>query len=103
MAVIISDMEHIPDSCFNCDFHNYHFCDMTGNCIEENMDNGTRADDCPLKEVNDNSVLEEIKADIHKAKELMKEHHYNRLTRDAFELLVTEIINRHMSGKDRND
>lgn len=23
-----------------------------GNCIEENWDNGTRADDCPLEEVN---------------------------------------------------
>ena len=51
MAVIISDMEHIPKSCFDCDFHNYHFCNMTGNCIEQNIDDGTRAEDCPLKEV----------------------------------------------------
>lgn len=51
MAVIISDMEHIPKSCFDCDFHNYHVCDMTGNYIEQNYDDCTRADDCPLKEV----------------------------------------------------
>ena len=51
MAVIISDMEHVPDSCYNCEMHNYHFCDLTGNCIEQNYDDGTRAVDCPLKEV----------------------------------------------------
>ena len=53
MAVIIKDMEKLPDSCFNCDLHNYHFCDLTGNLIEENWGNGTRADDCPLSEVSD--------------------------------------------------
>lgn len=51
MAVIISDMEHIPNGCFDCDLHNYHFCNLTGNLVENNLDDGTRADDCPLKEV----------------------------------------------------
>lgn len=51
MAVIISGMENVPGSCFDCDLHNYHFCDSTGNCIEQNMDDNTRADDCPLKEL----------------------------------------------------
>ena len=62
--VVISDMEHIPKSCYDCDFHNYHFCDMTGNCVEQNIDNGTRADDCPLKEVPNESILDKIKAEI---------------------------------------
>ena len=47
MAVIINDMD-MPESCFNCDLHNYHFCDLTGNCIEQNYDDGTREVDCPL-------------------------------------------------------
>lgn len=55
--VVISDMEHIPKSCYDCDFHNYHFCDMTGNCIEQNIDDGTRAEDCPLKEVSNNKFI----------------------------------------------
>ena len=48
MSVIIQNME-MPDSCFNCDLHNYHFCDCTGECIEENYDDGTRNTNCPLK------------------------------------------------------
>lgn len=54
MAVIIADMNEVPMNCFECDLHNYHFCDLTGNCIESNIDDNTRADDCPLKEVNEN-------------------------------------------------
>lgn len=52
MAVIIKNMEKLPESCFDCDLHNYHFCDLTGNCIEENWDNGTRADDCLLEQTD---------------------------------------------------
>lgn len=60
MAVIIKDMEKLPDSCFNCELHNYHFCNLTGNCIEENWDNGTRADDCPLEEVLTKDTYEDL-------------------------------------------
>ena len=46
--MIFIDMD-MPESCFNCDLHNYHFCNITGNCIEQNYDDGTREIDCPLK------------------------------------------------------
>lgn len=49
--VVISDMKEVPSSCYDCELNNYHFCDLTGNCIEQNRDDDTRADDCPLKEV----------------------------------------------------
>lgn len=73
--VVISDMEHIPKSCYDCDFHNYHFCDMTGNCVEQNIDNGTRADDCPLKEIPSGKTKHEIrKIFIHEIAKQYKEH-----------------------------
>ena len=48
--VSIKDME-MPKSCYDYDLNNYHFCNITGNLIESNWDDGTRADDCPLIEV----------------------------------------------------
>lgn len=51
--VTIKDME-MPESCYDCDLNNYHFCDITGNLIESNRDDGTRADDCPLIEIKEN-------------------------------------------------
>lgn len=57
MAVIITDMD-MPKSCFDCDLHNYHFCDATGTLIEKNRVDGTRAGDCPLKSVDE--MIEEI-------------------------------------------
>ena len=59
MAVMIRGMENIPGSCFDCDLHNYHFCDLTGNCIEQNYDDSTRAEDCPLEEVPEPYIVEE--------------------------------------------
>lgn len=50
--VAIKDYE-MPSSCFDCDLHNYHFCDITRNSIEKNWDDGTRAEDCPLIEVEE--------------------------------------------------
>lgn len=47
-----------PRSCFECDFHNYHYCDITGNNIEDNFDNGTIEEGCLLKSVDD--VIAEI-------------------------------------------
>lgn len=47
MAVII-DMD-LPQNCFECELHNYHFCNVSGNCIEENWDDETKPEDCPLK------------------------------------------------------
>ena len=48
----IKDFE-MPKSCFECELHNYHFCDVTGIRIEEWWDNGQRAKDCPLVEVKE--------------------------------------------------
>jgi len=50
---VIKDFE-MPNSCYDCDLNNYHFCNITGNLIEKNWDDGTRADDCPLIEIKEN-------------------------------------------------
>lgn len=45
---------YMPDSCEECDFHNYHFCNVTGENIDKNLydimeDN--KPSTCPLKEL----------------------------------------------------
>ena len=37
--VAIKDFE-MPKNCYECELHNYHFCDITGSEIEEEWDNG---------------------------------------------------------------
>ena len=51
--VAIKDFE-MSNSCYDCELNNYHFCNITGNLIEKNLDDGTRADDCPLIEIKEN-------------------------------------------------
>ena len=41
-AVLVLDM---PESCYDCCLHNYHFCDVTCSAI----DFSSRPDDCPLE------------------------------------------------------
>lgn len=57
-GILIVDM---PDSCFNCNFHNYHFCyavqcsNEDGDCVEKYLNDEvpgkTKPDWCPLKEL----------------------------------------------------
>lgn len=57
-AVLIVD---IPDSCFNCNFHNYHYCYATtgsnedGDCVEkylkDEVPGETKPDWCPVKKL----------------------------------------------------
>lgn len=116
MAVIISDMEHIPNGCFDCDLHNYHFCNLTGNLVENNLDDGTRADDCPLKEVNDKPSgkwipIEQIITDsINEAKNTVLEDIKNEIpnlvryeSADGQDLIMAHdmamLIDEYISGK----
>lgn len=98
MAVIIADMNEVPMNCFECDLHNYHFCNLTGNCIESNIDDNTRADDCPLKEVNDNSVLEQIKEEI-------EEKGFNSpMMNPVFTMTeILEIIDKYIIGEEQGE
>ena len=43
-------LDEIPCSCYKCEMHNYHFCNLTGDCIEEYMNKEERPDNCPIKE-----------------------------------------------------
>jgi len=90
------DME-MPDSCYNCELHNYHFCDLTKTCIVHNWNDSTRAGDCPLKEVPENSVLEDIKAKI---RHFMFEVNPSSSESDYACNYILDLINNHISGKD---
>lgn len=48
MSVIIKNYD-MPDSCYECDLHNYHICNITGESIEEQYNEGTIRIDCPLR------------------------------------------------------
>lgn len=48
--VIIKNLE-MPKSCYDCELHNYHFCNITRNLVEKHIDDGTRAEDCPLEKL----------------------------------------------------
>ena len=90
MAVIISDMEHIPNGCFDCDLHNYHFCNLTGNLVENNLDDGTRAGDCPLKEVPSGKWIRQMKSEIADSLEFWDySPNNNPLARDILETVNT--------------
>ena len=51
--VAIKDFK-MPENCYECELHNYHFCDITGSEIEEEWDNGLKANNCPLVEIKEN-------------------------------------------------
>jgi hypothetical protein len=48
----IKDFE-MPSNCYMCDLHNYHYCDLTGESIEEDYcwNGNSREKHCPLREV----------------------------------------------------
>jgi hypothetical protein len=43
----------MPHNCYDCDLHNYHECDLTGESIEEDYcwNGDSREKHCPLREV----------------------------------------------------
>lgn len=61
MAVIISNMR-MPKNCEECIFteHKSEYCLL----IHDNVSAVKKTNMCPLKKVNDNTVLEDIKAEI---------------------------------------
>lgn len=64
MAVIIDGWDKLPHNCYDCELHNYHECALTSNSIEDYYNGEIREPGCPLKEISENSVLEDIKAEI---------------------------------------
>ena len=52
MAVIITDMD-VPANCCECELNNYHFCNVTGDEIENDWQDSTKPDDCPLKSTDE--------------------------------------------------
>ena len=40
----------MPSSCYECDLHNYHNCDLTNDDIEKYLDD-SRHPNCPLVEI----------------------------------------------------
>ena len=52
-SVLVMDM---PNSCNDCVFHNYHFCNITGENIDKNLYDlmeYKKPNTCPLKELPD--------------------------------------------------
>ena len=47
-AVLVMEM---PKSCWQCNLHNYHFCDVEGYCIDDYMNVEHRPSWCPLMSV----------------------------------------------------
>ena len=45
-AILVMEM---PEGCWQCNLHNYHYCDVTGKCINEFMNTEHRPDWCPLE------------------------------------------------------
>lgn len=45
-AILVIDM---PKNCYECYLHNYHFCDFTGDSIEEYMNTEHKPEWCLLK------------------------------------------------------
>ena len=105
MAVIITNMD-MPQSCFECD-KTYKWKKIGAvQCPHINMpsiSNNTtnRPSYCPLKEISDNSVLEDIKAEVE-----------TDLSMFCFDLWGNEnstwteikaIIDKHIRGKDNDN
>lgn len=60
--MILIDMD-MPNSCFDCDLHNYHFCNLTNTEIGNHYWNGGKPSDCPLKLADKNTVSEQTYTD----------------------------------------
>ena len=86
----IKDFE-MPYNCYDCDLHNYHECDLTGESIEEDYcwNGDSREKHCPLREVEAipkadyetrlkadlEAILVEIKLEIEEMSSLCTEIH----------------------------
>lgn len=95
MAIIIDGWDKLPQNCYGCDLHNYHECDLTSNSIEDYYNGETREPGCPLKEVSENSVLEDIKAEI---KRKANSGQWSDATVYGTQKAIA-IIDKHISGK----
>lgn len=95
MAIIIDGWDKLPQNCYGCDLHNYHECDLTSNSIEDYYNGETREPGCPLKEVSENSVLEDIKVEMENLKDNRCFcHHYERGINECI-----NVLNKHMESE----
>ena len=53
MGMTIIKNYSMPHNCYDCDLHNYHECDLTGESIEEDYcwNGNSREKHCPLREI----------------------------------------------------
>lgn len=53
MGMTIIKNYRMPYNCYDCALHNYHYCDLTGESIEEDYcyNGDSREKHCPLREV----------------------------------------------------
>ena len=53
MGMTIINNYEMPSNCYMCNLHNYHYCDLTGESIEEDYcyNGDSREKHCPLREV----------------------------------------------------
>ena len=61
MGMTIIKNYGMPHNCYDCDLHNYHECDLTGESIEEDYcwNGDSREKHCPLREVEAIEALEQ--------------------------------------------
>ena len=90
MGITIINNYEMPGNCYMCDLHNYHYCDLTGESIEEDYcyNGDSREKHCPLREVEaiPKAQYDELKANI----TMMRLDYEARLKADLVAML-TEI------------
>lgn len=69
MGMTIIKNYEMPHNCYDCDLHNYHECDLTGESIEEDYcwNGDSREKHCPLREVEaipKDQYEQRLKADL---------------------------------------
>ena len=69
MGMTIINNYEMPENCYMCNLHNYHYCDLTGESIEEDYcyNGDSREKHCPLREVEaipKDQYESRLKADI---------------------------------------
>ena len=93
------DMD-MPESCDRCPLCNedIYVCEVNGCDVEYEWDDGIKSSNCPLTEVKDKSVLEDIKAEI---TEKMNDCATTSVcTRLGFQTAIN-VIDNHISRKEQ--
>lgn len=107
----------MPHNCYDCDLHNYHECDLTGESIEEDYcwNGDSREKHCPLREV-EAIPKDQYKADmitlLEDIKEQLREMHEDFFETEHFDEaygvsdsmdIIEQEINKLKGEEDGND